>query len=286
MKRIILLAIVAFAFASCTQKVQEEVERLQQENLELKDQLTTKDQTFNDFFGSLNEIEENLALIKEKENIITEGTQNSLEGNTDMMNTINNDIRLIGELMEKNRQLINRLNRDIRNSNVKVTEFEKMVTRLNEQIEEKEVEIANLREELGQMNLRVDYLTATVDTLQQVARQREQVIEEKTIEMNTAYYTMGSRRELRDWGIITREGGFLGIGRTNRLNSTFDHTNFTRIDITQTREITIAGQNPIFITPHPEGTWEYRVEDEVTYLVILDPRKFWSASKYLVIEIE
>lgn len=281
-----MLAIVAFAFASCTQKVQEEVERLQQENLELKDQLTTKDQTFNDFFGSLNEIEENLALIKEKENIITEGTQNSLEGNTDMMNTINNDIRLIGELMEKNRQLINRLNRDIRNSNVKVTEFEKMVTRLNEQIEEKEVEIANLREELGQMNLRVDYLTATVDTLQQVARQREQVIEEKTIEMNTAYYTMGSRRELRDWGIITREGGFLGIGRTNRLNSTFDHTNFTRIDITQTREITIAGQNPIFITPHPEGTWEYRVEDEVTYLVILDPRKFWSASKYLVIEIE
>ena len=281
-----MLAIVAFLFSSCTQNVQEEVERLQQENLELKDQLTTKDDTFNDFFASLNEIEENLALIKEKENIISEGTQDNLEGNSDMMDNINNDIRMIGELMEKNRQLINRLNRDIRNSNVKVAEFEKMVTRLNEQIEEKEVEISTLREELGRTNQQVDYLTATLDTLQEVARQREQIIEEKVSEMNTAFYTMGSRRELRDWGIITREGGFLGIGRTNRLNSDFDHSNFTRVDITQPREITVAGLTPIFITPHPEGTWEYRTEDEVTYLVILDPEKFWSASKYLVIEIE
>ena len=286
MKQIIWLSLVVIAFASCTQKPNEEVERLQQENHELKDQLATKDNTFNEFFGSLNEIQENLALIKEKENIISEGTQNNLEGNSDMMDNINDDIRMIGELMEKNRQIINRLNRDIRNANVKVTEFEKMVARLNEQIQEKEVEIGNLREELGQLNLRVDYLTATVDTLEEVARQREQVIEEKTLEMNTAFYTMGSDRELRDWGIITREGGFLGIGRTNRLNSDFDHSNFTRIDVTQTREITIAGQNPIFITPHPEGTWEYRVEDEVTYLVILEPQKFWSASKYLVIEIE
>lgn len=286
MKKIIWLAFVPFLFASCTQQAQEEVERLQQENVELKDQLATKDDTFNDFFGSLNEIEENLALIKEKENIISEGTQNSLEGNSDMMENINEDIRMIGELMEKNRQIINRLNRDISNSTVKVAEFEKMVTRLNEQIEEKELEIGNLKEQLGQMNVRVDYLSATVDTLQQVAQQRQQVIEEKISEINTAFYTMGSRRELRDWGIVTREGGFLGIGRTNRLNTAFDHSNFTRIDITQTREITVAGLNPIFITPHPEGTWEYRVEDDVTYLVILEPVKFWSASKYLVIEIE
>ncbi len=286
MKNLIVVLVFAFFFASCGQNNQEEVERLQQENLELKEQISTSEGTFNEFFGALNQIEENLALIKEKENIISQGTQNDLEGRTDKMEQINEDIRLIGELMEKNRQLINRLNRDIRNSNVKVAEFEKMVARLNEQILEKEVEIEGLREELGRMNLRVDYLTATVDTLQEVARQRGQIIEEKTSEMNTAYYTMGSRRELRDWGIITREGGFLGLGRTNKLRPDFDHSNFTRIDITQTREITVAGRDPLFITTHPEGTWEYKVEDEVTYLLILDPAKFWSASRYLVIEIE
>ncbi|MBW6497104.1 MAG: hypothetical protein K0B09_01815 [Bacteroidales bacterium] len=286
MKNLIVVLVFAFLMASCGQNNQEEVERLQQENLELKEQVSTNESTFNEFFGALNQIEENLALIKEKENIISQGTQDNLEGRTDKMEQINEDIRLIGELMDKNRQLINRLNRDIRNSNVKVAEFEKMVTRLNEQILEKEVEIEGLREELGRMNLRVDYLAATVDTLQEVARQRGQIIEEKTSEMNTAYYTMGSRRELRDWGIITREGGFLGIGRTNRLRGDLDHSNFTRIDLTQTREITVAGRDPIFITTHPEGTWEFKVEDDVTYLVITDPARFWSASRYLVIEIE
>lgn len=285
MKKIILFAIVGVFLASCGQKVQEEVERLQQENLELKEQLSTNEGTFNEFFGSLNQIEENLALIKEKENIISQGTQNDLEGRADKMEQINEDIRMIGELMEKNRQLIARLNRDIRNSNVKVAEFERMVARLNDQIQEKEIEIEGLRDELGRMNLRVDYLSATVDTLQEVARERGRIIEEKISEINTAYYIMGSRRELRDWGVITREGGFLGIGRTNRLRSDFDHSNFTRIDITLTREITIAGKEPLFITTHPEGTWEYKVEDDVTYLVILDPVKFWSASRYLVIEI-
>jgi hypothetical protein len=285
MKKIILFAIVGVFLASCGQKAQEEVERLEQENLELKEQLSTNEGTFNEFFGSLNQIEENLALIKEKENIISQGTQNDLEGRADKMEQINEDIRLIGELMEKNRQLITRLNRDIRNSNVKVAEFEKMVARLNDQIQEKEIEIEGLRDELGRMNLRVDYLSATVDTLQEVARERGRIIEEKISEMNTAYYIMGSRRELRDWGVITREGGFLGIGRTNRLRSDFDHSNFTMIDITLAREITIAGKEPLFITTHPEGTWEYKVEDDVTYLVILDPVKFWSASRYLVIEI-
>lgn len=286
MKKYFIVALLSVFMASCGQQAKEEVVKLQEEKLALQEQLKTQEDTFNQFFGELNQIEENLALIKEKERIISQGAQNNLESGSDKMESINEDIRLIGELMEKNRQLISRLNRDIRNSNVKITEFERMVARLNEQIQEKEVEIVALREELGRTNLRVDYLLATVDTLNETTRQRDRVIEEKTVEMNTAYYTMGSRRELRDWGIITREGGFLGIGRTNRLRSDIDLAHFTRIDLTQTREITIAGKEPVFNTPHPEGTWEFRTQDGVTYLVILDPAKFWGTSKYLVVEIQ
>lgn len=285
MKKLVLIAIISAFVVSCAEQSNEEVERLQQENLVLQEKINTQEETFNEFFGALNLIEENLSLIKEKENLISQGAQDNLEGRTNKMDAINEDIRLIGELMDKNRQLISRLNRDMRNSNVKIEEFEKMVLRLNQQIEEKEIEIEVLKDELGRMNLRVDYLTATVDTLKEAARDRDRIIQEKTLEINTAYYTMGSRRELRDWGVISREGGFLGIGRSNRLRSDIDHSNFTRIDITLTREITIAGKDPNFITPHPEGTWEYRTEDGVTYLVIVDQEKFWSTSRYLVLEI-
>jgi len=280
-----LMAILVISLNGCGQKSREEAERLQQENLALQQQLAGQEEAITQFLASINEIEENLALIREKERIISQGARDNIEGQTGQMERINDDIRLIGELMTRNRQLMNRLNRDLRNSNLQLSEFEKRVAQLNERLVEKEGEIAGLKEELGRMNLRVDYLTLTIDTLQQDAMDRTRTIEAKVTEINTAFYTMGSRKELLEWGLITRTGGFLGIGRTNRLMPDFDPTHFARIDIRTTTEITISGSQSTFITPHPEGTFEFRYADGIKILVILDPEKFWSNSRYLVVEI-
>jgi len=286
MKKIIFLALITGMVTGCGQRAREEAERLQQEKLELEQQLSNQEESINEFLSAINQIEENLALIREKERGISQGTRNNLEGEANQMERINEDIRLIGELMQQNRQLINRLNRDLRGSNLRIGEFEKRVEQLNERILQKETEIAALQEELGRMNLRVEYLTTTIDTLQLVAQERERFINAQTIEMNTAFYTMGSRRELSDSGIILREGGFLGIGRTSRLHPEFDLAHFTRIDLTHTREITIASTETRIITPHPAGSWEFRTENGLTILAILDPAKFWSTSRHLVIEIK
>jgi len=286
MKKFLILALATGLIAGCGQKAREEAERLQQEKLELQQQLNTQEESINEFLSSINQIEENLALIREKERAISQGTRNNLEGQENQMERINEDIRLIGELMQQNRQLIGRLNRDLRGSNLRIEEFEKRVTQLNERILQKETEIVALQEELGRMNLRVEYLTSTIDTLQVVARDREQVINAQIHEMNTAFFTMGSRRELTDWGIITREGGFLGIGRTTRLRPEFDIAHFTRIDLTQTSEINIASAESRLITPHPAGSWEFITENGMTVLAILDHSNFWSTSRYLVIELE
>jgi|GEM_PF-26013 len=280
-----LMAILAISLNGCGQKSREEAERLHQENLAFQQKLAGQEEAIGQFLASINEIEENLALIREKERIIIQGARDNIEGQTGQMDRINEDIRLIGELMQRNRQLIKRLNRDLRNSNLQLSEFEKRVAQLNERLVVKEGEIAGLIEEMGRMNLRVDYLTLTIDTLQQDAKERTRTIEAKTIEINTAFYTMGSRKELLEWGLITRAGGFLGIGRTNRLNPDFDPTHFARIDIRNTTEITLSGSQSTFITPHPEGTFEFRYADGIKILVILDPEKFWGNSRYLVVEI-
>lgn len=280
-----LMALLVISLNGCGQRSREEAERLQQENLALQQQLAGQEESITQFLSSINEIEENLALIREKERIISQGARDNIEGQTGQMDRINEDIRLIGELMQRNRQLMNRLNRDLRNSNLQLSEFEKRVSQLNERLVEKEGEIAGLKEELGRMNLRVDYLTLAIDTLQQDAMDRARTIEAKATEINTAFYTMGSRKELLEWGLITRAGGFLGIGRTNRLSPDFDPTHFARVDIRTTTEITISGSQSTFITPHPEGTFEFRYADGIKILVILDPEKFWSNSRYLVVEI-
>jgi len=290
MKKVLVLSLLAVFLFSCNTKLKEEKERLEQENSELQDQLNTQEETLNDFLGALNEIEENLGNIREKEKMIS---RTQLEGRPNRMQIVQEDIKAIDELLEKNRQLIARLNRDLRNSNLKIGEFEVMVQRLTEQIEEKEMEIVSLRAELENMTTQVRGLTAKVDDLEdfksfleEETRQRDLLIEQRTQELNTVFYTMGTLKELREMGVVSRSGGFLGIGRATNLEANFDLSNFTRIDKTTTNLIPLTGKKFELVSPHPTGTSEFVEEDGAMYLVILDRERFWSTSKHLVILIK
>jgi DNA repair exonuclease SbcCD ATPase subunit len=259
---------------------------LQEENQQLKDELQTNLDNVDAYFDDLNQIEENLQIIKEREEIISGETSGQLELATNQQDRINQDIILIGELMEKNRELITSLNNRIRNADQRIAGFEQMVARLNQSIEEKEIEIQMLRDQLSKMNLQVDFLMARVDTLEQESQMKSQLLQEQTLEMNAAWFAMGSRRELVEHDIISREGGFLGIGRSNRLKDDFNKDFFTRIDITRDFEITIIGDEPELITTHPADSYEIISDDQENKLVIINPDRFWSANRYLVIQIK
>jgi hypothetical protein len=276
---------VLFLFYSCNQNT-EELQKLQEENQQLKDELQTNLDNVDAYFDDLNQIEENLQIIKEREEIISGETSGQLELATNQQDRINQDIILIGELMEKNRELITSLNNRIRNADQRIAGFEQMVARLNQSIEEKEIEIQMLRDQLSKMNLQVDFLMARVDTLEQESQMKSQLLQEQTLEMNAAWFAMGSRRELVEHDIISREGGFLGIGRSNRLKDDFNKDFFTRIDITRDFEITIIGDEPELITTHPADSYEIISDDQENKLVIINPDRFWSANRYLVIQIK
>ncbi len=285
MRSLFPVTIALILLASCGQN-NEEAERLRQEKALLQQQLEEKEKTLNQFIGTLNEIEENLQSIRQKEDAISLEAGKELEVNQELVGNINENIRKIGELMERNRRLMNSLHAELSQSNLQIKEFERMVRRLHYQLEDKETEILILRDDLGHLNLRVESLTAVVDTLQILSRQKDRVIDEKTLELNTAFFAMGSRRALRDQGIIKPEGGFLGIGRVHRLKPDFKPDFFTRIDMELTREIIIRGKNPEFITVHPAGSWRWQQDGETLQLQILQPDKFWSTSRYLVLETE
>ncbi len=282
--RFLLIVFMVNIFFSCDNR-RAELERLEQENEEMRMRMEENAENVEGYFAELNEIEDNLRLIKERENIISDQARYDLELGVDQQARINEDIQLIGELMEKNRILIASLNNRLRNADTRIEGFEQMIRRLNQTLEEKEVEIQLLRDQLAQTNLRVDYLTAMVDTLELESREKSRLLREQTLELNAAYYAMGSRKELVDNNIIEREGGFLGIGRSERLKSDFNPDFFTRIDITRDHNITIYGNRPELITSHPNGSYEFKSADGENWLEITDPERFWSASRYLVIQV-
>ncbi|HNV95212.1 MAG TPA: hypothetical protein PKG63_01960, partial [Bacteroidales bacterium] len=113
------------------------------------------------------------------------------------------------------------------------------------------------------------------------------VIAQKTEELNTAFYVIGSKKELMENKIITKEGGFVGIGKIEKLREDFNKDYFTKIDITSLNEISINASKAKIITSHPNGSYKIEMNGKkVDKITIIDKKTFWSVSKYLVIVIE
>lgn len=276
----IALLLVVF---SCNQK---EIDQLTLDKQNLEKEKHEKDSVINDMIYSINEIQANLDIIKDKQSIITVNAGDN-ERTESTVDEINSDLQLINELMEENNKTINELRRKLKNSNSKITELEKMLDRTLQQLEEKNVEIAQLKQDLIALNIKIEYMSASMDTLKREGEAKDAVIEEKTVELNTAYYAMGTKKELIENNIITKDGGFIGIGKTEKLNKDFNVDYFTKIDIRETKAISLGSKKMKIVTTHPSSSYKVISKDDIYESIeILDPNAFWKASKYLVILLD
>ena len=67
----------------------------------------------------------------------------------------------------------------------------------------------------------------------------------------------------------------------------FNKDYFTQIDIRTDKTIKLYSKNAELLTTHPEGTYELVKDNEgLLTLMILNPNKFWSVSRYLVILVK
>lgn len=288
MKKILFYVLVASIFVSCQNTGNnEELEKLKAENARLQGEAYSRDSTINDYLMSFNQIQENLAVIREKENIITINAKSGNELQQDDRDKINNDIQLINELMEKNKKKIASLRKKIKNADLKIAEFEKMIAMLNEQLADKDKEIAGLKEQLLALNFTIDKLNAKVDTLIEESEVKTEVINKQTDELNTAYYVIGTYKELKEHKILSKSGGFIGIGKTEKVQQDFDQNYFTKIDIRKSTEFPLNAKKAELVTAHPSDSYKLDTKDKkVVKITITNPDKFWKASKYLVIKVD
>jgi hypothetical protein len=286
-KYLILLGIPAFYACAGDSKKQTGIEdSLRSVNSNIKNELMDKESLLNskeaalaEFVTSFNEIQNNLKEIKEKENMISSSSKDK-ELRKSNKDEIIADIQTIYNLLDKNHAKVANLNKKIKDSNLKVDELELAITNLNNQSKVKEKEIYELKTKLEKLN--VDF--ANLNIRYTVEQQASSL---KTDQLNTAYYVVGSKKELLKKGLINKEGGFIGIGRVLELSETFDKNNFTKVDISKTKEIVIHGDRVRLVSTHPEGSYKM-VEGtgSIDKIVILDAAEFWKASKYLVITSE
>jgi len=286
-KYLIILLVIPFLFGSCKRKESAEVTRLTEENQQLLMESSQKDSTINEFIKALNEIQENLSVIRQKEQMIAVNTSKNTELKQDQKTQIEEDLTAITELMLKNKQTIRTLNSKLKKADLKISELERFITSLERTIDEKDQEIGEMQQKLEKLNIDVAGLTARVEDLNKESEKKDEVIEDKTIELNTAYYIIGSEKELKAKGIITKSGGFVGIGRAQTISKDMDISLFTKIDIRKTTSFEIDAKSPKLISTHVAGSYSFEQSNKrVNKLVITNPADFWKASKYMVLVLD
>lgn len=282
-----LLCIAAIALSACNSEPTESSvvgenesgSDLQAENDRLRQELSKKDSAINQAVRMFNEIEDNLGEIATKQGLIGMTTTDP-ELKEDEKSKIIEEIQLINSLLEQNKEKVNVLRSKLKNADVKMGELEKMLERLVKDVADKEATITTLREELARYDIEMSELTATINLM-------EEEIIDKDDQMNTAYYVVGSAKELKEAGIITKEGGFIGIGKIKKLREDFNKDYFTKLDTRKTTQITLgASKKAEILTTHPKNSYKIVGAKNPEKLEILVPKEFWGVSKYLVVVIE
>ncbi len=246
-------------------------------NGELNGQLSEKEVALQEFVNSFNEIQENLNAIKEKEKIVTASSQSGDVKSKE--ETIKEDIQAIYDLMAKNKNRIGSLSKKLKNANSKIAGLEQMIATLQAQIDAKDGEISDLKAQLESKNIELSNIVMNLENV-------EAESSAKTEKLNTAFYAFGTSKELKEKNVITKEGGFIGMGKSTKLKDDFNKEYFTKVDASQVTSINIGAKKAKIITSHPTSSYKLVGEKTVEKIEILNTEDFWSNSKYLVIITE
>ena len=292
MKKLVL-SLMAFAavLASCD-GIGGNQSRLQAENDSLQAVLNERNAELDEMMGTFNEISEGFRQINAAENRVDLQRGALSEGSLSAKEQIASDIEFIRKQMEENKQQIAKLQQQLKNSRTNSAQLKKAVESLTQELVEKTKRIEELQAELASKNIRIQELDAAVTTL---TTEKETLVAENEAKaqtvaaqdkaLNAAWFVFGTKKELKDQRILTNAGVFRkgDVMQDKAMNKDY----FTQIDIRTTKEIKLYSKSADLLTTHPAGTYvlEEDGKGQLT-LKITDPERFWSVSKYLVIQVK
>lgn len=237
----------------------------------------------------MNEVADGMAQIKQMENILSSSNDLTAES-SDRRQQIRNDMQVIQQTLQMRRDRLAELEKKIQNSSSNNATLQKSIATLKQQIADQESTIGQLRGELEKAHIHIEQLTANVDSLNtEVASvtaakdQAEQTATTLTNELNTCYYAIGSKQELKDHKLI--QTGFLR--KTKIMPEDFEMNYFTTGDKRTLNSIDLHSRKAKVLTNQPADS--YTITDAPNgnkVLKIQNPARFWSVSNYLVIQVD
>ncbi len=287
-KRLFLsLAVVTLVFASCGKKELEEKLITQQKlNDSIQAVIAAKDAEMESLFQELNSIEQSLMEVTSKYGNVNKLKNTSGEKvNKDTRTRITEEIQSINEILANNRQKLNKLNSQISKDGNKNKELTAFVESLQARVTEQEAQIQALTAELQEKKIVIEKLNKNIDDLSKQNQAKDEQILQVQSERNTAYYIVGTKKELQAEGIVSLSGGFLGMGKKAKVSGDSELGKYTKIDIRHFDLIPLNGKNKVKImTSHPSSSYEFVMNGKIpTSIRIKNANEFWGKSRFLVV---
>lgn len=289
---IILFALFAGAIMTgCTNKGADQSVSLEDHELALQ----RRDSVINDMLSSFQEIENTLNAISEKEQILSMNQEGELAESE--REAVINDINALANVLTENRNKIADLEKKLSASGIEASSLRKKVKELNKQVETRWAEIQALETRMSEKDAQIAVLVGRVDSVVENLSQRDETIQatrtelqatstaltKTTNRMNQAYMITGTRKELKEKGLLdTRLIG------PSTLNESLTDEGFRSLDIRETKSIPLAAATPELITFHPQGSYKLveNSDKSSSNLEITNPEEFWKVSKYLVVALK
>ena len=252
------------------------------QNDSLQKIIAQKDNEINDIMETFNQIEAGFKEINEAENRVS--LMKDGEGANRRQQLVEN-VQFISATMKENRTLIEKLRRQLRESSVKSDNLKKTIENLVSELEEKDNQLQQLRAELDAKNIHIAELDQTISglndnvtNLQTESSQKSATIQAQDKQLNTAWFVFGTKKELKEQRIIDGD---------RVLESNFNKSYFTKIDIRVEKEIKLYSKYAKILTMHPSDSYTLEKDANKQYVLrITNPQIFWSTSKYLVILVK
>ena len=287
MKKILLLSVCVALLSSCGNMGKNDA--MKSQNDSLSQVLAQRDAELNGIMEAFNEIQDGFRMINEAESRVDLET-GAVEGRSNVQK-IKDDIVFIMEKLDANRKRIAELEEQLKNSRYASSQLKTTIANLNKELLAKTQQIETLQAELASKNIRIAELDDAIVGLTQhvndlVAENKAKLATVATQDkaLNAAWFVFGTSSELKEQKIVSKK--FLQKKKVLESDD-FNKEYFTQIDIRTDKQIMLYSPEAELLTSHPVGSYEFQKNEKGQLaLLITNPNKFWSVSRYLVIEVK
>ncbi len=282
---IVLLVVGLIGFSLYNHDHKKLVALMNEQKTSLTDKISARDSVISEWITTFDDIEKNIALIKEKEKLITVNSSNAEVAKDNKVQVLE-DIKYINTLLDQNKKKIASLTAQLKKSGGTMKVLQAKIAGLEASMKQNETEIAELKTALVDKKFELEQLNVQMTVMQDTLAKKDEKINTQTYEINKAFYIVGTFKELKDKGLLTKEGGFIGLGKTESLTGNFPDDVFEQVDITALKSIEINAKSAKLISEHPAGSYDLILDKnkKVVSIEIKDPVQFWKNSKYAVVE--